>query len=80
MREPVKLTDVATEAEAAAICGFLESQGIRAVSNAGGNSSALGALSGGYAGRQQILVGAGDLEAAREALAALDEHGHEPEV
>jgi hypothetical protein len=71
--EPVKLTEVATEAEAITVCGFLESQGIRAVYNAGGTSSGLGALTGGGIGQQQILVAGSDLEAAREALAGIEE-------
>jgi hypothetical protein len=68
----VKLTEVGTEAEAATICGYLEAQGIRATYDKGGTSSGLGAYSGPGGDRQQILVGAGDLDAARAALASLE--------
>jgi hypothetical protein len=68
----VKLTEVAGEAEAATICGFLQSRGIHATYDKGGTLSGLAAYSGPGGGRQQIVVPAGELAAAREALAALD--------
>jgi hypothetical protein len=68
----VKLTEVATEAEAATLCGYLEARGIPATYDNGGTSSGLAAYSGPGGGRQQIVVPAGELAAAREALAALD--------
>ena len=65
----VKLTEVGSEAEAATLCGFLESEGIRATYDKGGISSAIAAYSGPSGGPQQILVRADDLDAARAALA-----------
>jgi hypothetical protein len=71
--EVVKLTEAPNEMEAALICGFLESFGIRATYDKGGVPGSLyGFAAGGgeaYVGRQEILVRADDLEAAREALA-----------
>ena len=67
-----KLTEVGTEAEAATICGFLESQGIHATYDKGGTSSALAAYSGPSGGQQEILVRAEDLDTARAALASID--------
>jgi hypothetical protein len=67
--ELVKLAEVGSEAEAATMCGFLESQGIRATYDKGGTSSALAAYSGPSGGEQQVLVRAEDLDAARAALA-----------
>ena len=69
--EVVRLTLVASEAEAAMLCGLLESHGIRATYDKGGVDAppaAGGALTGAYAGRQEILVHARDLEAARRVL------------
>jgi hypothetical protein len=68
----VKLTEVGTEAEAATICGYLESQGIHATYDKGGISSALAAYSGPGEGRQQILVLAEELDAARAALTSIE--------
>jgi ribulose 1,5-bisphosphate carboxylase large subunit-like protein len=69
--EVVSLTVVSSESEAAMLCGLLESAGIRATYDKGGGIAqppAGGALTGAYAGRQQILVQASDLEAARRVL------------
>jgi hypothetical protein len=68
----VKLTEVGNEAEAATIVGFLESQGIHATYDKGGTSSALAAYSGPGEGRQQILVLAEELDAARAALTSIE--------
>jgi hypothetical protein len=64
---------VATEAEAATIVGYLESEGIRAVYDKGGVEGLGNMWLGPGIGRQQILVKASDLDAARVALAALQE-------
>jgi hypothetical protein len=70
----VKLTEVNSEAEAATICGYLESVGIHATYDKGGVSAGvLGSYSGPGVGRQEIVVDAGDVEAAREALASIDQ-------
>ena len=64
--------------EAAEICGYLESVGIRAVYDKGGILGAAGmwnTYSPGNVGRQEILVRAADLDAARSALASLQESG-----
>ena len=70
----VKLTEASTESEAAMICGYLESQGIRATYDMGAvDQPAFGisAISGNaYVGRQEVLVRADDVDAARAALAA----------
>jgi hypothetical protein len=69
----VTLTVASSESEAAMICGYLESQGIRATYDKGGVFQPLGGLAGeglGFVGRQQILVRADDLSKARAALAA----------
>jgi hypothetical protein len=68
----VKLTEVGTEAEAATIVGYLESQGIHATYDNGGTSSALTAYSGPGGGQQQILVLAEELDAARAALTSIE--------
>ena len=68
----VKLTEVGTEAEAATIVGYLETQGIHATYDKGGTSSALAAYSGPGEGRQQILVLAEELDAARAALTSIE--------
>ena len=68
----VTLTVAASEMEAAVICGYLESRGIRASYDKGGVFQPLGGLAGeglAFVGRQQILVRADDLDAARSALA-----------
>ena len=69
----VKLTEAASETEAAMICGFLESRGIRATYDKGtidaSPMSPGGAMSGPFVGRQEIVMRAEDLEAARQALA-----------
>jgi hypothetical protein len=68
----VKLTEAGSEPEAAMICGFLESRGIRATYDKGTiEATPVGAISGAYVGRQEIVVRAEDLAAAREALAEL---------
>ena len=70
----VKLTEVNSEAEAATICGYLETVGIHATYDKGGVSAGvLGSYSGPGIGRQEILVDAGDLDAAREAVASIDQ-------
>jgi hypothetical protein len=56
------------------ICGFLEAQGIRARYDKGGVVGFDPNWRGGGIGRQEILVAAADVEAAREALAALSEN------
>jgi hypothetical protein len=68
----VKLTEVGTEAEAATICGYLESQGIHATYDKGGISSALAAYTGPGGGPQQVLVLAEELDAARAALTSIE--------
>ena len=67
------MTVVATEVEAAQLCGYLESQGIRAVYDKGGIAGLGNMWLGPGMGQQQILVRTSDLDAAREALAALQE-------
>jgi len=78
--EVVKLTEAASEQEAAVICGYLESNGIRATYDKG-NATAppsliapvpgtLGALQGAFTGRQEILVRAADLAEAQRLLEA----------
>jgi hypothetical protein len=57
------------------ICGYLEAQGIRAVYDKGKVPGFMNAWSGPHVGRQEILVRAADLEAARTALASLQETG-----
>jgi hypothetical protein len=64
---------VATEVEAAELCGYLETQGIRAVYDKGGIAGLGNMWLGPGMGRQQILVNAADEDAARRALAALSE-------
>jgi hypothetical protein len=68
------LTVVPTEAEAAELCGYLESQGIRAVYDKGGIAGLGNMWLGPGLGQQQILVKASDLDAARQALASLQEN------
>jgi hypothetical protein len=69
----VKLTEAADEPEAAMICGFLESRGISATYDKGTmEATPVAAISGPYVGRQEIVVRAEDLEAARAALAELE--------
>jgi hypothetical protein len=56
------------------LCGYLESVGIRATYDKGGVTKAvLKIYSGPGIGPQEILVAAADVEAAREALAAVDQ-------
>ena len=62
--------------EAAEICGYLHSVGFRAVYDKGGVLGAAGmwnTSSGANNGRQEILVRAADLDAARRALVSLQE-------
>ena len=72
--EVVKLTEAVNEMEAATICGYLDSCGIRAVYDKGGVQGSFYGFGGGggeaFVGRQEILVRAEDLEAARKALAS----------
>jgi hypothetical protein len=56
------------------ICGYLESQGIRAVYDKGGIPGLASMWNGPNLGRQEILVAAADAEAARAALASLPEN------
>jgi hypothetical protein len=67
----VKVAEAASEPEAAAMCGFLESRGIRATYDKGGTGQlGLGQVyPTAFVGRQEILVRAEDAEAARRALA-----------
>jgi Putative prokaryotic signal transducing protein len=65
---------VASEAEASMICGYLESQGIRAVYDKGNVPGFVNAWSGPFVGRQEILVAAADVETARALLATLPEN------
>jgi hypothetical protein len=74
----VKLSEVGSEAQAATICGYLEAQGIHAAYDKGGTSSGLAAYSGLGGDRQQILVRAEELGAARAALASIDAAEPEP--
>jgi hypothetical protein len=55
------------------ICGYLEAQGIRAVYDKGNVPGFMNAWSGPHVGRQEILVRAADLDAARTALMSLEE-------
>jgi hypothetical protein len=68
----VKLTEVGSEAEAATIVGYIESQGIHATYDKGGSSSALAAYTGPGGGPQQVLVLAEELDAARAALTSIE--------
>jgi len=67
------LTVVGSEAEAATICGYLESQGIRATYDKGNVPGFMNTWSGPHLGQQEIVVRASDAEAARRALASLQE-------
>jgi len=69
----VRLTEVESEAEAATICGYLESRGIHATYVKGGGATGLSAYSGPSLGGQEILVEAANLDAARTALAESDQ-------
>jgi hypothetical protein len=69
----VRLTEVESEAEAATIVGYLESRGIRATYVKGGSATGLSAYSGPGVGGQEILVDADNLDAARTALADIDQ-------
>ena len=66
------MTEVASEAEAATICGFLEEQGIAATYDKGNVPGFVNTWSGPHVGRQEILVRPSDVERAREALSALE--------
>jgi hypothetical protein len=76
----VRLTEVSSEAEAATICGYLESLGIHATYDKGGTFPGMNTgldpvgIGAAHAGRQEILVRTEDLEAAREALAQANEN------
>jgi hypothetical protein len=67
--EVVKLTEAESEQEAAIICGYLESRGIRATYDKGGVFQPLAFLPITGVGRQEVLVRAEDLERAKAALA-----------
>ena len=69
----VRLTEVESEAEASTICGYLESRGIHATYVKGGTATGLSAYSGPSIGGQEILVDADNLDAARKALADIDQ-------
>ena len=72
----VQLTVASSEAEAAMICGYLASRGIHSTYDKGGAFQPLyggGGLSGASVGRQEILVLARDLDAAKAALGDLPE-------
>ena len=56
------------------MCGYLETQGIRAVYDKGGIAGLGNMWLGPGMGQQQILVKASDLKAAQQALAALEEN------
>jgi hypothetical protein len=73
----VQLTVASSEAEAAMICGYLASRGIHSTYDKGGVFQPLyggGGLSGASVGRQEILVLARDLDAAKAALGDLPEN------
>jgi hypothetical protein len=59
--------------EAAELCGYLETRGIRAVYDKGGIPGLGNMWLGPGMGQQQILVKASDLDAAQQALASLEE-------
>ena len=68
--ELVRLTVVASEQDAALLCGYLEAQGIEASYDNRGRRSR-SAASARRLGRHEILVRAGDVEAAQAALEGL---------
>jgi hypothetical protein len=55
------------------MCGYLETQGIRAIYDKGGIAGLGRAWLGPGIGPHQVLVNASDLEAARHALSLLEE-------
>ena len=63
--EPVQLTVVPTEMEAAELVGYLAQVGFEAYSEDGGTSSWLDAID---AGAHRVFVRAADLERAQQAL------------
>jgi Putative prokaryotic signal transducing protein len=67
-QEPVELTTVPTEIEAAEICGLLGTEGIEATYEAG---SGAGWLAGVNAMPHRVFVHASDLERARQLLEAI---------
>ena len=68
----MKLTEAASEMEAATICGFLAEHGIRATYDKGGVwPSAWSGASEAFVGRQEILVRREDAERAAGLLAEL---------
>jgi len=69
--ELVRLTVVASEQDAALLCGYLEAQGIEASYDNRGASQPVGGLGAPYSGEHEILVRAGDLEDAQAALESL---------
>jgi len=68
----VKLTEVASEPEAAELCGFLRANGIRAAYDKGDVNAGLSWATP-TGGAQEILVHADDLERATELLAGLED-------
>jgi hypothetical protein len=68
----VRLTAVANQVEAEIVCSYLRANGIKCADRAA-DVSIQGA--GGFGGNREILVGRGDLEAARGLLAAKQLHG-----
>jgi hypothetical protein len=71
--EVVKLTEAGSEPEAVEICGYLESNGIKAMYDTGGvtGPGGISQIGGSFGGGQEILVRAEDAERARELLADL---------
>ena len=71
--EVIKLTEAASEPEAAEICGYLEANGIKAMYDTGGveGPAAISQLGDAFGGGQEILVRSEDAERARELLAEL---------
>ena len=69
----VKVAEAPNEAEAATICGYLESLGIHATYDAIDLGTDIGldpaGIDSGHTGHQEILVSPEDLDAARDALA-----------
>ncbi|HEX3807333.1 MAG TPA: hypothetical protein VHV52_11195 [Gaiellaceae bacterium] len=65
----VKLTEAASELEAAEICGYLATHGIEATYDKGGIAQpGLGGPGEAFVGRQEILVRADDAERAAALL------------
>jgi len=69
--ELVRLTVVASEQDAAMLCGYLGAQGIEATYDNRGSSQPSGGLGAPYLGEHEILVHEADLADAQAALEAL---------